>query len=116
MGEGVNRFANFAIAMIAEKPKYLLIDEVENGIHYSVQTKVWEAISRMARELDIQVFATTHSYEMIEAAHEAFKDEDPYEFRFHRLNRRSDNGEIEAVTYNKSGIEAFIRSHYEVRG
>ena len=116
MGEGVNRFSNLAILMLATKPNHLFIDEIENGIHYSVQTKVWEAIGQMARELDIQVFATTHSYEMIKAAHEAFKDNDPYELRFHRLNRRSDTGEIEAITYNKAGIEAFVRSHYEVRG
>ena len=116
MGEGVNRFSNFAISMLAENPNYLFIDEIENGIHYSVQTKVWEAIGQMARDLDIQVFATTHSYEMIQAAHEAFKDDDPYEFRFHRLDRNTETGEIEAVTYNKAGVNAFASLSYEVRG
>ncbi|MCY3796708.1 MAG: AAA family ATPase [Chloroflexi bacterium] len=119
MGTALNRFADIAMAFLVEKPQVIFIDEIENGIHHSVQSKVWKAIGQVARELDIQVFATTHSYEMIEAAHEAFKDDDPYEFRFHRLNRRSDDDykdEIEAITYNKAGVEAFIRSHYEVRG
>ena len=94
----------------------VFIDEVENGIHYSVQTDVWKGIGLVARELDIQVFATTHSYEMIEAAHEAFRDDDPYEFRFHRLNRNSETDQIEAVTYNKAGVDAFTNISYEVRG
>ncbi|MCY3978774.1 MAG: AAA family ATPase [Chloroflexi bacterium] len=118
MGEGVNRICHILVTMLSGVD-YLFVDEIENGIHHSVQSKVWKAIGQVARELDIQVFATTHSYEMIEAAHEAFKDDDPYEFRFHRLNRRSDDDykdEIEAITYNKAGVEAFIRSHYEVRG
>ena len=43
----------------------IFIDEIENGIHYSVQKDVWNAIGKLARDLDIQVFATTHSLEMI---------------------------------------------------
>ena len=103
LGEGIQRVASITLALNDRSTRMVFIDEIENGIHYSVQRKVWEAIGRMARELDIQVFATTHSYEMIEAAHEAFIVDNPYDMRFHRLNRRSDTGEIEAVTYNKSG-------------
>lgn len=117
MGDGFNRFFYFAITMLSHKPQYFLIDEIENGIHHSVQKKVWQAIGQMARELDIQVFATTHSYEMLRAAYEAFKDDDPYEFRYHRLDRKAD-GNIEAVTYNKFGMDAVAAFdfEYEVRG
>ena len=116
MGEGVNRTCHVLLTMMSNAKSLLFIDEIENGIHHSVQCKVWKAIGRVARELDIQVFATTHSYEMIEAAHEAFRDDDPYEFRFHRLNRNSETGQIEAVTYNKAGVNAFTNINYEVRG
>ena len=64
----------------------------------------------------MQVFATTHSWEMIEGAHEAFKNDDPYEFRFHRLERNLQTGNIEAVTYNEFGMNAVTRISYEVRG
>lgn len=116
MGEGVNRFSNFAISMLAENPNYLFIDEIENGIHYSVQTKVWHAIGQMARELDIQVFATTHSLEMVHAAHEAFSEDSKLdEFRYHRLDRDRE-GNIEAVTYSDSGIESAMATNWEIRG
>ena len=107
MGEGVNRFANFAIAMIAERPNYLFIDEIENGIHHTVQCKVWKAIGKLARELDIQVFATTHSLEMIRAAYEAFAEDNKLdEFRYHRLSRSRKTGELRATTYNELDMEA----------
>ena len=115
-GEGTNRVCHFLMTMKAEGLKYLFIDEIENGIHYSVQKDVWKAIGQMARELDIQVFATTHSYEMIEAAHEAFKDDDFDDFRFHRLYHDSTTGKIEARTYNDFSMNAALSREYEVRG
>ena len=54
--------------------EYLFIDEIENGIHHTVQKDVWKAIGQTAHELDIQVFATTHSLEMVHAAYEAFSE------------------------------------------
>ena len=116
LGEGTNRFAHFIMTMLAVKPPYLFIDEIENGIHHSVQCKVWQAIGQVARELDIQVFATTHSYEMIQAAHEAFKDDEKDDFRFHRLYHDSTTGKIEARTYSEFSVEAAVSREYEVRG
>lgn len=117
MGEGMNQICHVALTLITNPNCVVFIDEIENGIHHSVQCKVWKAIGKLARELDIQVFATTHSLEMIRAAYEAFKDDDPYEFRYHRLDRKQD-GNIEAVTYNKYGMDAVAAFdfEYEVRG
>lgn len=116
LGEGSIRFASILMVMRGDKPEHLFIDEIENGIHYSVQQDVWQDIGEAAREHDIQIFATTHSWEMIEAAHEAFKDDDSYEFRFHRLDRNLQTGDIEAVTYNEFGMDAVTSISYEVRG
>lgn len=119
MGDGFNRFFYFAITMLSHKPQYFLIDEIENGIHHSVQKKVWTAIGQVARDLDIQVFATTHSLEMIRAAYEAFKEDGALEdLRLHRLDRDEDTDDIEAVTYNRRGLEALATFDFdfEVRG
>lgn len=52
----------------------------------------------------------------IETAHEAFKDDDASEFRFQRLERNLQTGNIEAVTYNEFGMDAVASVSYEVRG
>lgn len=118
MGEGMNRVSHFLLTMMTNPKTYLFIDEIENGFHYSIQKDVWKVIGQLAHESNIQVFATTHSLEMIRAAHEAFKDDDPYDFRYHRLDRDSFTGAIEAVTYNQFGMEAVAAFDfdYEVRG
>ncbi|MDE2857149.1 MAG: AAA family ATPase [Chloroflexota bacterium] len=119
MGEGMNRVAHLIITMMTKPKSVIFIDEIENGIHHSAQCKVWKAIGQLARELDIQVFATTHSLEMIRAAYEAFAEENRLdEFRYHRLDCDHETGDIEAVTYNKRAIEAVATFDFdfEVRG
>ena len=114
MGEGVNRASHILLTMISNEESLLLIDEIENGIHFSVQKDFWKAIGRAAREEDIQVFATTHSLEMIRAAYEAFSEENKLdEFRYHRLDRDRDTGDIEAVTYNELDMNAVAAFDFE---
>ena len=40
-----------------------LVHEVENGVHYSVLPDVWRFVFRAARVHNVQVFATTHSWD-----------------------------------------------------
>ena len=44
LGDGVNRL--FALALVHAKGGLLLLDEIDNGIHYSLQESVWTFISR----------------------------------------------------------------------
>ena len=115
LGDGMNRIASLILAMSEVPAGVVFIDEIENGIHYSVQNEVWSAIGKFARDLNIQVFATTHSYEMIQAAHEAFIEDDKLdEFRYHRLDRNRE-GNIEAVTFSEFSIEAAMSTNWDVR-
>ncbi len=115
MGGGVNQVCNLMLSMMIQ-PNYLLIDEIENGFHHSVLEEIWGAIRKLAAKKNVQVFATTHSLEMIKAANCAFRDDDVDDFRFHRLYRDPTTGNIEARTYNEYSIEAAISRDREVRG
>lgn len=67
MGDGVLRILQLVLGIQPAAGGILLIDEFENGLHFSVQEKLWELIFELAKTLDIQVFATTHSWDCIEA-------------------------------------------------
>jgi hypothetical protein len=113
MGEGTRRVLSILLAIANTRGGVVLIDEIENGLHYSVLTQVWQAITKAARQNDVQVFATTHSWECIRAADEAFAAEELYDFRLHRLDRIND--QPSAVGYTKAMIEAALTTGLEMR-
>jgi AAA15 family ATPase/GTPase len=65
MGDGVNRILTIVLALINADNGYLLIDEFENGLHYTVQEKLWDIIFNLSERLNVQVFVTTHSEDCI---------------------------------------------------
>jgi hypothetical protein len=74
LGDGVNRLFATSLALANASDGVLLIDEAENGLHYSVQPQLWKLIFERARRLNVQVFATTHSYDCIKAFEEAARE------------------------------------------
>ena len=66
-GDAIMKVAFYVLLMIVRPNTILLLDEVENGIHYTNQPKFWAWLFDLATEFDVQIFATTHSREMIEA-------------------------------------------------
>jgi predicted ATPase len=115
MGDGVGRITSLVLAISDARDGIVVIDEVENGLHYSVQVDVWRVLADAARRFNTQIFATTHSFEMIRAAHQAFSQDVGYDFRLHRLDRSGENGTIRAVTYDRETIEAALELNLEVR-
>ena len=115
MGEGLRRITSLLLAISTTENGIILIDEIENGLHHSVQSSVWNAIAEAARAYNVQIFATTHSLEMIQAAHKAFFDDEPYDFRLHRLHRSTKTDEITPTTYNKFSMSSAIELEAEVR-
>lgn len=65
MGDGINRILTIILALINSDNGYILIDEFENGLHYTVQEKLWLIIFNLAEKLNVQIFATTHSEDCI---------------------------------------------------
>jgi hypothetical protein len=63
--------------------------------------------------MNVQLFATTHSYQCIEAAHEAFTRSGPYDLRLHRLDRVGER--IEVATYDQETLGTALELYHEVR-
>ena len=114
MGEGLGRLLSIILAIANAKGGTILIDEIEKGLHYSVLTDVWKAITDAARRAEAQVFATTHSQECIRAAHKAFETSEKYDFRYHRLERVKDKI-FRAVTYDRETLATSDEMNLEMR-
>ena len=110
MGEGMTRIARLVLGIASAMDGVVLVDEIENGLHHSVLPKVWQAVDATAKQFKTQVFATTHSFECIEAAHEALGTDG---FLLHRLE--ANGTENRCVTYTPEAIGAAMRHYMEVR-
>jgi AAA15 family ATPase/GTPase len=113
IGEGMRRLLSMVLAIANVPGGIVLVDEIENGLHYSVLPNVWKALADAARRNDVQVFAATHSWECLRAAHETFSQEEPYDFRYYRLDRK--DGEVSCVPYDRELIETSLTMGMEVR-
>lgn len=67
LGDGISRLFQILLALANAAGGFVTIDEFENGLHYSIQDTAWRVVLGLARELDVQVFATTHSSDCVEA-------------------------------------------------
>jgi len=65
-GDGSRRLMTLAIALARASKGTLLVDEIDTGLHYSVMAEMWRLIVLNAMAADVQVFATTHSWDCIE--------------------------------------------------
>ena len=110
MGGGMTRIARLVLAISATPNGVVLADEIENGLHHSVLPKVWQVVDTAAKQFNTQVFATTHSFECIEAAHDALGADG---FLLHRLE--ASGTENRCVTYESEAISAAMRHYMEVR-
>ncbi|HEX8564351.1 MAG TPA: AAA family ATPase [Pyrinomonadaceae bacterium] len=113
LGEGMNRLFAVALALANCVNGILLIDEVEIGLHYSVFLDIWKLIFKTAQDLNIQVFATTHSWDCIEAFTQAAIEDKEAEGMLIRLENKNDK--IKATTFSEKELEAVTRRNIEVR-
>lgn len=111
-GDGLNRLFGIILSLVNAKNGLLLIDEFENGMHHTVQTDAWRAVFRLARQLDIQVVATSHSWDSIEAFQRA-ASEDPGEGVLIRLSRKGDD--IIPTLFCEDELAVAARERIEVR-
>ncbi|WP_230658074.1 AAA family ATPase [Psychrobacter sp. I-STPA10] len=118
MGDGIFRLLQIILKVLKARDGFLLIDEFENGLHYSVQPEVWRLIFELAKRYNIQVFATTHSWDCIESFAKVAKEREDLEgvlFRMGRSVRKSDNGKIIATEFNEDELYNLTKDNIEVR-
>ncbi|HEY9701856.1 MAG TPA: AAA family ATPase [Allocoleopsis sp.] len=115
MGEGFSRLLSILLAIANTPDGVVLIDEIENGLHHSKIVEIWQAIDLISQKNNTQIFATTHSFECIESAHQAFFNSPDYNFSYYRLERKKEDNQIKVLSYNQNTINTSIDLKLEMR-
>jgi hypothetical protein len=112
MGDGLWRMLAMAIAITQCKGGVLLVDEIDTGLHYTVMSQMWKLIFNAARELDVQVFATTHSYDCVYSLAQICSSSD----RDSSVTvQRIEPGKSRSVPYDQEEINVAAQREIEVR-
>ena len=113
LGEGAMRLLCVALALSSSKNGFLAIEEAENGIHHTIHEDLWKMIMNAASESNVQVIATTHSFDCIAGfarAAIANKDVDGVMVRIEQ-----DADRTRAVSFDEDGLKSIEKHGFEVR-
>ena len=113
LGDGATRLFGVALALATSQDGFLVIDEAENGIHYSVQRDFWNMVLRTAGRNRVQVFATTHSWDCVAGFAQAAIALDDVEGTLIRLERSGN--QIRAIEYSEDELGVAAEQRIEVR-
>ena len=114
MGEGINRMFGLALAMSEARGGLVFMDEIENGLHATIHEEVFGSLFDLAEAYDVQVFASTHSYEFLEHAHRAVVEREASDnFNYYRLDHI--DGKAKAFRFDGDMIETSIKLNWDVR-
>jgi AAA15 family ATPase/GTPase len=66
LGDGMRRMLALAASLVCSRDSAMFTDEIDTGLHYSVMSDMWKLVIGRAIASNVQVFATTHSWDCIE--------------------------------------------------
>ncbi|MEG4302724.1 AAA family ATPase [Microcoleus sp. D3_18a_C4] len=112
MGDGMTRLFHIIVALVNARNGLLLIDEFENGLHWSIQPKFWDIVFQISERLNVQIFATTHSRDCIKGFYQAWNNY-PTLGAFFRLDAKNES--IKATEYTSETLSDSIDMDVEVR-
>ncbi len=113
-GDGMNRLFGIILALLnVSSGGILLVDEFENGMHHTVQVHAWNMVFRLAQKLNVQVLATTHSFDCIAAFAQVATDVKEVDGLMVRVERFGDA--MRVVEYTEQNLQVAARQRIEVR-
>ncbi len=112
-GEGMRRLLALSLALVKTSGGYLLIDEIDTGLHFSIMEKMWSLVINTAQKSNIQVFATTHSYDCINGL-ASFVEAQP-DLASEVSIQKIDSSLTKAVSLDSEQIQLAVRQNIETR-
>lgn len=117
LGDGAFRLFVLLSALWACRGGCVCIDEIDNGLHNSVQPLVWETLIRYAQEWDVQIIATSHHLDLLQAIDKVYKDKPdaipPQDFAYIVLSREGDA--IRPYAFDLTDLTSALELGLEVR-
>lgn len=107
MGDGIYNLFNIGLTIYGSK--IILIDEIENGMHYYALQHLLKEILERAEKGEYQLFITTHSIDTLNAIRDILQfSKDDMDISF--INLRNKKDKLETKIYKKN---EFLKEMYQ---
>jgi hypothetical protein len=113
MGDGLKRLLALALHLFSAKGGFLLVDEIDTGLHHTVMVNMWKLVIETARRLDVQVLATSHSLDCVRAL--AWVREQNPDLASDVTLHRVEKGATKTVAFTSDELLVAARNHLELR-
>jgi AAA15 family ATPase/GTPase len=114
MGDAFQRAFQLLFLIHNSQNTVLTIDEIENSIHYTNMQIFWEMLLSAIRELNVQLFISTHSYEMLEYLQKLIENQTYWQEQLN-LICLIQHIKIKSSSYSYDGFQSFIENKREFR-
>jgi hypothetical protein len=112
MGAGFIHLLSLALALDEIENGIILIDELENGLHYSIHSRVLGALlDVLKRKPNVQVFATTHSSELIRTLSECVQTSGYQDICLYNVSGRANR----VTQFERHELLEAVESEFELR-
>lgn len=115
-GDGLRRYLSIIANSANPANNIILIDEIDNGLHYSAYKKLWEALFALAVSTNKQIFVTTHSKETLLKLNEMMEEHPEYqdEMALYTLEQTKLKGH-QAYRLPYEGLAEACKNNVEIR-
>ena len=113
LGEGVSRILTLALHFALTQGGSLLIDEIENGLHWSVMPAIWRFMIESALAGRIQIFAATHSKDWLEGLADLHRTNPT--LASHVAVHRLEVGREASIRFDADRIAEYVEMELEAR-
>ena len=118
LGDGIRKILCIILAVYNCTNGALIIDEIDNGLHYSVMKNMWRVVIASAKTYNVQLFVSTHNLDLLKGLSEYLgetgtEDDRPL-ISAYKLIRKADD-EIVSLRYDYDNLSYSIQQEIEMR-
>ena len=107
MGKGFQTYISIIASMVSGN-KYIVIDEIENGMHFESIKLLLENILALSKEYGLQFFITTHNKELLEILNDCLIEKDYKDMlSVYNIYYNKENN-IDVINYSQENFLNFI--------
>lgn len=116
VGDGARRLLNILSTIECEDYNIVMIDELDNGLHYSAHKLIWKTLLNFIKERDIQLFITTHNLECLQSLNAVLRDDDSIRDLacVYNISKTKLQG-FQAYRYSFDNLQEAITNEIEIR-